>query len=303
MDTINCTKISGTGNSFLFFDARKAKEIQKFAKFFKGQTRAGIARQLCDPQHGVGADGLVLVENDPSHRADLRWDFYNADGSPAEMCGNASRCLALYARSLGIARTPLSFITRAGIISADILDINSSETEAFVRVEMTKMKNYKLGLKAKRTAGSPLSVTYSFVNTGVPHAVVEVKSKIAFMPKRGSKDFKKLDEIHHLVESQPAFRKEGTNVTFFWRIGKDRIKSLTFERGVDGYTQACGTGAVAAAYIALQTNNPKLKFGRAVQGESVRLVVPGGKLGVGFGVTRPQLIGPAKVIAQITLSR
>ncbi len=296
MDTINCTKISGTGNSFLFFDARKKKEIQKFAKFFKGQARASIAREFCNPQHGVGADGLVLVENDPTHRADLRWDFYNADGSPAEMCGNASRCLALYARSLGIARTPLSFLTRAGIITSDILDINSSETEAFVRVEMTKLRNYKLGLKAK-------GVAYSFVNTGVPHAVVEVKSKIEFMPKPGSKDFKKLDAIHALVESQPAFRREGTNVTFFWRLSKDRIKSLTFERGVDGYTQACGTGAVAAAYIALQTNNPKMKFGRAVQGESVRLEVPGGKLGVGFGVARPQLIGPAKVIAQITLTR
>lgn len=305
MDTINCTKISGTGNSFLFFDARTKKASKELADFFKGKTRATVARELCDPQHGVGADGIVFVESVPNslrtaQRVALRWDFYNADGSVAEMCGNASRCMALYARSLNIAFNPLPFLTRAGLIKAEILKINANETEAFVQVEMTSLKGLKLGLNVK---DGRENLPYSFVNTGVPHAVFEVKSKIKFNPKRGSAAFEKLDHIHRLIESQSSFKKDGTNVTFFWRLKGDRIQSLTFERGVDGFTQACGTGAVAAAYIALQTENSKNRFPLTVQGRSIALEVPGGRLGVGFGVARPLLIGPAKVIAQITLSR
>lgn len=292
--TISFTKYSGTGNTFLFFDARTEAKVQTLYRFFNTRSRAKIARALCDNYHGVGADGLVFVENSVHSvnkiglSADLVWDFYNSDGSSAEMCGNASRCMALYAHKLGVKKQPLRFMTRAGIVSCELSNLQRGS--AIVDVEMPQISAFAL---EQTLRSGKEKFPYAFVNTGVPHAVIEVKSSLDPM-KMTEKDFLKLSAIDKKFKSHSRFQPKSTNVTFYKVLKPGFIESFTFERGVKGYTQACGTGAVAAAVVYRFDHRPKHA--------KVKLKLPGGTVWVDLSGAHPHLIGPAKEIADITLS-
>jgi diaminopimelate epimerase len=215
-------KMNGAGNDFVFIDNR-ARKIQL--------QPAQIVR-LCDRHKGVGADGVILLVPCLSGRADWAWDFYNSDGSSAEMCGNGARCFARFVRRLTGAKGNLSFETRAGVITARF---QGDE----VTVNLTPPKDLRLRQQVKLSIG-PTEI--HSLDTGVPHAALFVAdADKAMVQPLGA-------EIRH----HPHFAPRGTNVNFVQVLGPGKIRVRTFERGVEGETLACGTGVTASALIAAE---------------------------------------------------
>ncbi len=216
---ISFSKLNGSGNDFLLIDARGGA--------MKGIDRPEFVRKVCDRSRSVGADGAIFIE--ASRKADFRWDFFNADGSVAEMCGNGGRCAARFAVARRIAGRRLAFETLAGLIRAEVLGRR-------VKLQMTRPHGLALG-KSLALAGR--KIAYSFVNTGVPHAVL-------FVPDLETID---LMGVGRGVRTHRAFAPRGTNVDFA-RVKDGAVFVRTYERGVEGETLACGTGAVAAGLLA-----------------------------------------------------
>ncbi len=214
-------KMNGTGNDFVVIDNRK--------QLIPLEEQPEFARKVCRRMFSVGADGLILIED--SETEDFSWNFYNADGSIAEMCGNGSRCAARFAYRHGICGPQMSFETVAGVIEAEV-----GEQEENVRVKMTQPFDFRLDLSLKLD-DEEYPVTY--VNTGVPHAVIFVDDEEAPVKKWGRK-----------VRFYELFEPNGTNANFVTILDKHRIKVRTYERGVEDETMACGTGAVASAIYA-----------------------------------------------------
>lgn len=214
-------KMSGTGNDFVIIDNRK--------NVVPGPMQAEFARKICRRMFSVGADGLILIED--SDTADFCWQFYNADGSVAEMCGNGARCAARFAYAHGIAGKTMRFETVAGLIEAEIVD-----DEENVRVLMTPPFDYRFNL-AMNLDGDEYEVSY--VNTGVPHAVIFVDSEAVPVKRWGRK-----------VRFHELFQPAGANANFVRILKGNRIEARTYERGVEDETRACGTGAVASAIMA-----------------------------------------------------
>ncbi|MFA6321726.1 MAG: diaminopimelate epimerase [Candidatus Omnitrophota bacterium] len=227
MKTIKFTKAVATGNDFIIVDNRKRviaeKDISSFAKI------------LCDRKRGVGADGVLLVE--PSKKADFRMRIINSDGSEAEMCGNGSRCIALYAAVKKIAKSNMTIETLAGKLDANV-------KSNMVKVKLTDPKDIKWNF-CLMINKCPYKV--SFANTGVPHA-------IHFTDELDTIDVKNLGSH---MRNHGEFAPEGTNADFVKIVNKNTIKIRTYERGVEDETLACGTGAVASAIISAETENMK----------------------------------------------
>jgi len=213
------SKLNGSGNDFLLIDNRDGA--------MGGIDRAAFAAKVCDRSRSIGADGVVLIE--PSRVADFRWDFYNADGSRAEMCGNGGRCAARFAVARRIAGRELSFETIAGTIHATVRGRR-------VKLQMTRPG----GLAVDRTLTlRGKKYTYSFLNTGVPHVVL-------FVPDVSKAD---VTGVGRGIRTHKVFAPRGTNVNFAqFRDGELRVR--TYERGVEAETLACGTGAVASGILA-----------------------------------------------------
>ncbi len=234
MQTLPFLKMNGAGNDFVVLDNRTRQLT----------LDAPAIVRLCDRHRGVGADGVLLVEPaDADSPADFRMRYFNADGGEAEMCGNGARCFARYAGRLSAAtddashpREGLSFQTQAGVIHAH-LDGKS------VRLEMSRPTDGRDlgGLQLADDQHFPLAY---FLNTGVPHVVVPVP------------DVETVD-VHPLgraIRYHERFAPKGTNANFIEAVSRDQIILRTYERGVEGETLACGTGATAAALVHADLN-------------------------------------------------
>jgi len=251
-------KFSATENDFLVAPLLTADQVADFKSDFSN-SKSDLAKKLCHRTLGLGADGLLFLE--PSKEADYKWDFYNSDGSSAEMCGNAARCATLWSKLNGHERFPVRFATVAGLVSGEIL-LNDQ-----VRVTMSKIA---------RLAPEPIQMENLFVHwvdSGVPQAVIEIDVH----PKP-----EQLSALALTIRHNDRFKPRGTNVTFFHRTSKNSISALTFERGVENFTRACGTGAVAAAFVAAN-ETPK----------ELTVQVPGGTLLVFTSPDKPTLTGEA----------
>jgi len=217
---IKFTKAVATGNDFIIIDSRAGglKELPKMAKL------------LCDRKRGIGSDGLLIMEK--SKKADFRMRIFNPDGSEAEMCGNGSRCIALYAATEGIVSGEMTVDTLAGVLKASV-------KKDIVRVRLTEPKNIQWNM-CLMIDKCPYKL--NFVNTGVPHVIHFVK------------DIEKVDvkNMGAHIRHHGEFSPDGTNADFVEVVGKDRIKIRTYERGVEDETLACGTGAVASAVISAE---------------------------------------------------
>jgi diaminopimelate epimerase len=224
--SLRFSKIQGTGNDFVIINNFGA-EFETLCQRFGIEERE-LVRAVCSRRTGVGADGLILVE--PSQSADFKWRFFNADGSSAKMCGNGMRCVARYAFEEGIAPKKMRVETGAGIVEAEVLGRD-------VKVKLTPPKELQLNLKAE-------GLTLHFIDTGVPHAVVIVDSV----------ELVKVDEIGRKIRNSPLFAPSGANVNFA-EVRLDKVLVRTYERGVEGETLACGTGATASALIAAELFN------------------------------------------------
>jgi len=214
-------KMSASGNDFIIIDNRDGKVYDSFKDLNE------FIVKICRRHHSVGADGLILIEKSESH--DFRWRFFNADSSEAEMCGNGGRCAARFAYVNGIAEARMTFETLAGIIKAEVQDKR-------VKLQLTAPTDlrldYPVGLEDKE-------IFLSSVNTGVPHAVLLVDD-VDYMP---------VEELGRLVRYHKVFGTKGTNVDFAQVIDRQNVKIRPYERGVEGETYACGTGAVATGVI------------------------------------------------------
>jgi diaminopimelate epimerase len=220
MQDLAFAKMSGSGNDFILIDNRAGVLIEsQLAALITGICRRGLS---------VGADGVILIET--SVAADFRWRFFNSDASPAAMCGNGARCAARFAFLQGICGRLVRFETGNGLVEALVEGMR-------VKVKMTPPKDLALDLPIELSSG-PSSV--SFVDTGVPHAVVIAQ-------ELGDVD---VAQMGREIRFHPRFAPHGVNADFICLEAAGGIAIRTYERGVEGETLACGTGAVAGAVVA-----------------------------------------------------
>ena len=225
---IRFTKMTGSGNDFIIIDNRALKLTKE-----RGRE---LARLACRRKVSVGADGLILIENDVE--ADFRWQFFNADGSEAEMCGNGARCAARFARLKGIVdKDRLSFSTLAGLIEAQV----SGER---AKVRMPQPHGMEIDFPVQL---DDCLLRLSFVNTGVPHAVF-------FADSQAQLDEMDVFERGRRIRFHQRFQPAGSNADFVFVSGPRNISIRTYERGVEAETLACGTGSIAAALLAAAKN-------------------------------------------------
>ncbi|MDW8066203.1 MAG: diaminopimelate epimerase [Aquificaceae bacterium] len=222
-------KLQGSGNDFIVIDNREGIVNQLIKKLHL--TMKDFVLRLCRPHTGIGADGLILIEPPKDPENHFSWQFFNADGSVAEMCGNGSRCAVRFAYEKGIVDGEVRFETLAGVIRAWI-----TEGGKRVKVQLTKPYGYRdvvLEVEGRKIEGS-------FINTGVPH-FVSLAEDIENI------DVKKLGRA---IRFHREFEPKGTNVNFIKPVSPKGIIIRTYERGVEGETLACGTGATASAIVA-----------------------------------------------------
>ncbi|HYV28942.1 MAG TPA: diaminopimelate epimerase [Candidatus Eisenbacteria bacterium] len=237
--TLEFTKMNGAGNDFVLIDNR-AQNIKL--------TTEQIMR-LCDRHRGVGADGLFLLVPNRNGQAAWTWEFYNSDGSTADMCGNGARCFGRFVQKLTGANGQTSFETGAGVIVAKF----SGDR---VTVNLTSPKGLHLDQPMTLASGS---LTVHSINTGVPHAVV-------FVPDA---DQAMVQQLGHEIRHHSQFAPKGTNVNFVQRLDDNFIRVRTYERGVEGETLACGTGVTASALIAARLFNFRSPVKVQVQGGDI----------------------------------
>ena len=250
--------MNGAGNDFMVMDARgQALDFR------------ALALRLCAI---TGADGFMAVDH--SDVADFRLHFYNSNGTRGEMCGNGARCICRFAYEMGIAGEEMVVQTDAGLVPGKRL------TEEIYRVQLNNPGVLDLNRKG--------NVAYvELGDPGVPHAIKEI-------PGLSWEDRDTLRDEARALRFDPAFPK-GANVNFYTWLGESEVRILTFERGVEDYTLACGTGTGSLA-AALWTAG-KLPGGHlAVQN-------PGGTLSVTLSgengkVTKLLLEGPTEVTGQ-----
>lgn len=217
-------KLQGCGNDFVAIDNRVLRLPEALM--------AEWAVKICPRAFGVGADGIFFLEPAaPGSNADTRWHFYNADGSRAEMCGNASRCAGRLAHALGLAGEKHVLQSDAGPVAIAV-DVAAG----LVKVQLTEPKDLTLGAKLN-AAGQELTV--HFVNTGVPHAVIVVDDVAAV----------DVAAVGRAVRYHEHFAPAGTNVNFVQVLDAGHTKVRTYERGVEGETLACGTGVSAVNVV------------------------------------------------------
>ncbi|OHD97902.1 MAG: diaminopimelate epimerase [Sulfurimonas sp. RIFCSPHIGHO2_12_FULL_36_9] len=203
------SKYSANGNDFVIFHTFVKKE------------RGVLSKKLCHRQDGVGADGLIVLV--PHEKHDFEWQFYNSDGSEAEMCGNGSRACAHYAFANELAPKKMSFLTLAGVINAEV-DGNMVQSE----LTPPKILDKEIEHNGKK---------WWKLDTGVPHLVYLTDNIEEF----------DIDEARELRY------KYNANVNIAFVDGKN-LRVRTYERGVEGETLACGTGMAASFYRALEEN-------------------------------------------------
>jgi diaminopimelate epimerase len=233
MKKIHFTKMAGAGNDFLIIEGAP-----------KGVDLASMAPKACDRTNGVGADGVIVL--DRSKKADFRMRIINADGSEAEMCGNGARCLAAYIVRHNKTKKKLFTIeTLAGIITGE------AKGEV-ARVTLSDPKDFKESVTLKMDGRS---INASYIDTGVPHAVVYVQ---------GIEDID-VAGIGPSIRYHEAFKPRGANANFVEIVDAGLVACRTYERGVEDETKACGTGSVASAIVSYLKLNPALTKKKGAQ--------------------------------------
>lgn len=220
---IKFTKMHGAGNDFVLIDDRKGDV--PWEDYF-------LMAALASRRTGIGCEGIILVQS--SDKADFQMRFLNPDGTEAELCGNGSRCVAAFANSIGAAGKNLTMETMCcGLVDAKIYD-----SGVCVWMPEPSRRDYGMSLNV----GGEV-IKGDFINTGVPHLVVQV-------PNVNEVDVKTLGRALRL---HPVFEPEGANIDFVSFHAPSRMSMRTYERGVEDESGACGTGAVACAAVAVES--------------------------------------------------
>ena len=258
---MQCWHMSGAGNDFMVIDARGLTlDFEKMAK------------ELCALS---GADGFMAVDH--SEKADFKLHFYNSDGSRGEMCGNGSRCICRFAYDHGIAGETMVVETDAGLVPGKRL----SESQYLVKLNNPGIVDLnRKGDIAYVELGTP----------GVPHAVAEI-------PGLAWDRAEELRQLGKSLRYDPAFPK-GANVNFFTWTGDGKVRVMTYERGVEDYTLACGTGCGSTAVtLWLRGQLPGGKLVAENKGGTLTLNVQG-ENGV---VSALYLEGPTEILKEYNI--
>ena len=253
-------KYQGTGNDFVMIDNRQ----EVFPK-----SNIKLIEQLCDRRFGIGADGLILLENDT--QTNFKMVYYNSDGNESSMCGNGGRCIVAFAKKLRIISNHATFIATDGLHHATI------DENGIVSLQMKDVEEVKV------------DTDYVFLNTGSPHHVTVIDDIENYDVKtNGAK-----------IRYSDLYGKAGSNVNFVHQITQNHFRVRTYERGVEDETLSCGTGVTAVA-IAMNA------IGKTNSNE-INLDVQGGKLKVTFekekeAYRKVHLIGPATFVFEGEIS-
>ena len=263
-------KMNGAGNDFLIVDNREGR--------YCTEQLSELARVACHRHLSVGADGLMAVEN-PEGDADFRMRFFNSDGSVGEMCGNGARCICRYGYEFGLAGERQRVETTAGLVTGERIDKRNYRIR--LNDPTVLMTDYPVELEGKRWNCAYVELG----DPGLPHAVVQMDDLRAL-------DFEALRPLGRALRAHPAFPK-GANVNFYELIGPDHIIEKTFERGVEDFTYACGTGTGSTVAV--------LTVLGLVSGRQVVADMPGGRLIIdvlrdGNRITDLYLTGPTNMV-------
>lgn len=216
-------KYVACGNDFILFDNRQS---------LFPLSRSSLIPYLCHRQRGIGADGVLLLES--STLADFRMRIFNSDGSEAEMCGNGIRCFVKWLADIGFQGPVYRIETKERILTA-------LQSDDMVSIEMGGPTDVQWDISLSY---ENQSLHVHHLNTGVPHTVLFVKDIDHF----------NLLELGSYLRDHPFWMPNGTNVTIAQQISPGEFKVRTYERGVEGETLSCGTGAAAAALAAAYQN-------------------------------------------------
>lgn len=272
MICLHFTKMNGAGNDFIILN--NLEEHISHALF------PSIARTLCHRRLSIGADGLMVIEA-PRQGGDYRMLFYNSDGSEGEMCGNGARCICRYGYENGLAGDAQTVESPSGIVTGTRIDRRS------YRIRLTAPSVIDLHRQAE-ALGQTWDCSYIELGApGLPHAAVPC-------PDLAHKSMDDLRELGRLLRWSPAFPK-GANINFYDVGSPGAVIGLTYERGVEDFTYACGTGA-GSTVLALTL------LGK-VSGRDVAVSVPGGTLRVtidqeGEAVSAIWLTGPTNIVCE-----
>jgi diaminopimelate epimerase len=274
--------ISGAANTFHIVNESLSDKFQSpQTEGWSTAQKKSFAKKICESHV---ADGFIYLKKSPDF-VGITWDFYNKDGSDAEMCGNATRCVGLY----------LAEVLKINVIAPDPEEKTQYETKKKppkkdpaiwdlqttagpIHIEQVSEGQYKINMTEIKILQSTKGF---FCDTGVPHLVQEIKDTV---------DFKKHKDEARQLRYDPEFQPRGTNVTFV-QLTPDRqyVKAISYERGVEDFTEACGTGAMAAAAYNLTK--------RGVSETQVEM--PGGILKMSLAdLKHPVMIGPAKLLGK-----
>ncbi len=232
-------KYQGTGNDFVMVDNRQG---------FFPKENIQLIEKLCDRRFGIGADGLILLENDS--QTDFRMVYFNSDGNESSMCGNGGRCIVAFAKNISAIKD-----TKTTFMATDGLHHATSKNDGIVSLQMKNVEDVKI------------EAEYVFLNTGSPHHVTLVNDIENYDVKTNGAEIRYSD----------LYGKAGSNVNFVNQISQNNFRLRTYERGVEDETLSCGTGATATA-IAMHA------IGKT-SSNSLDIDVEGGKLKVSFEKT------------------
>ena len=265
-------KMNGAGNDFLI--------LNNLTERLSPEVLSRIAQTLCERHLSIGADGLMVVDA-PTQGGDYKMLFFNSDGSLGEMCGNGARCICRYGYENGLAGETQVVETTAGIVTGKRI----SERLYKIRLNDPTIMKLDAGVEVD---GIHYNCAYvELGNPGLPHAVV---------PYAGLKnaDENELRELGRKLRWHKSFPK-GANVNFYELTGEDEIYERTFERGVEDFTYACGTGTGSVAAV--------LTMQGKVSGRGVRVNMTGGQLVIdmereGSRITDLYLTGPTNIVCK-----
>ena len=271
------TKMHGAGNSFILTENLHG-ELQ-------GEDLSILALRLCNPDTGPGADGMIVVIPGTAD-SDFGMLFYNDDGSLGEMCGNGARCIARYGAEHGLAPDPehIRIATTAGLV------FGRRVTTELYEVRLNDPSVIDLDCEAAVGTETVLCSYVELGSPGIPHAVV-------LIDESSLEDLDTLRIRARTLRHSPSFPK-GANVTHVCLIAENLVRAITFERGVEDFTLACGTGCGALAV--------SLILKGLVPDNSLTVDMPGGRLSVcltrhGDSVSDILLTGPTAVVSEGTM--
>ena len=265
-------KMNGAGNDFIL--------LNNLEERLPEEAFPQIARTLCERHLSIGADGLMVVDT-PTQGGDYRMRFYNSDGSVGEMCGNGARCICRFGYENGLAGQTQTVETTAGIVTGTRIDRQS------YRIRLNDPTTVELSHPVEIDGVRYPCAYVELGNPGLPHAVVPYANL-------HDADENELRELGRKIRWHSSFPK-GANVNFYELTGDDALFERTFERGVEDFTYACGTGTGSVVTV--------LTLLGKVTGRGVRVRMTGGELIVdaartGSKITELLLTGPTNIVAK-----